>query len=148
MAKHGLADRLYKGDANLKITPRRKLWFAAAAILVLIAVGGFLIRGFHLGIEFSGGTQIIMPTSVGTQADAQDAVRRAFETANVPSDAQVNNAQQVGNDANATYTVRTSSLTQDQADAVKVALATDLGVPAEQISDNRVSAAWGDQVTR
>ncbi len=148
MAKHGLADRLYRGDANLRIIPRRKLWFAAAAILVLIAVGGFLIRGFHLGIEFSGGTQIIMPTTVGTQADAQSAVQRAFETAAVPADAQINNAQQVGNGADATYTVRTSSLTQDQADAVKTALVADLGVPPEQISDNRVSAAWGDQVTR
>jgi preprotein translocase subunit SecF len=148
MAKSGLADRLYRGEANLNIVGRRKVWFLAAAILVLIALGSFLIRGFHLGIEFSGGTQLIMPASVGTQTDAQNAVQRAVETAGVSGDVQVGAAQQVGNGDGATYTVRTSSLTQPQADAVKTALASDLGVPPQTISDNRVSAAWGGQVTR
>jgi preprotein translocase subunit SecF len=148
MAKSGLADRLYRGEANLNIVGRRKVWFIAAAVLVLIALGSFLVRGFHLGIEFSGGTQIIMPATVGTQADAQTAVQRAIETADVPGEPQVGAAQKVGNGNDATYSVRTSSLTQPQADAVKVALATDLGVPPETISDNRVSAAWGGQVTR
>ena len=74
MAKSGLADRLYRGEANLNIIGRRNRWFAIAAILVLLALGSFIVRGFHLGIEFSGGTQFIMPASVGTQADAQSAV--------------------------------------------------------------------------
>ena len=148
MARSGLADRLYRGEANLNIIGRRNRWFAIAAILVLLALGSFIIRGFHLGIEFSGGTQFIMPASVGTQADAQSAVSRAIAAADVPPDTQVSIAQKVGNGADATYTVRTSSLTQEEATAVKAALVTDTGVPDEDISDNRVSAAWGEQVTR
>jgi preprotein translocase subunit SecF len=147
MAKSGLADRLYRGEANLNIVGRRKMWFTIAAALVLLAIGSFVIRGFHLGIEFAGGTQIIMPVSVGTQADAQNAVTEALDAAGV-RDTQVGAAQQVGNGPDATYSVRTESLTQPQADAVKAELAQDIGVPAEEISDNRVSAAWGDQVTR
>jgi preprotein translocase subunit SecF len=148
MAKSSLADRLYRGEANLKIVGRRKTWYAVAAILVLIAVGSFLVRGFHLGIEFSGGTQIVMPADIGSQSDAQAAVQRAIDTAAVPEDTTVSNAQKVGNGPDATYTVRTSALTQAEADAVKAALVTDLGVPDTEISDNRVSAAWGGQVTR
>jgi preprotein translocase subunit SecF len=148
MARNGLADRLYRGEANLNIVGRRNLWFATAAILVLIAIGSFFVRGFHLGIEFEGGTQFIVPAGVGTQAEAQDAVNRAVEAAEVPPDTQVTNAQKVGNGADATYSIRTSALTQDQADAVKQNLVTDLKVPADQITDNRVSAAWGTQVTR
>jgi preprotein translocase subunit SecF len=148
MARQGLADRLYRGEANLNIVGRRKIWFATAAVLVLIAMASFLVRGFHLGIEFEGGTQFIVPASVGTQAEAQDAVNRAVEAADVPPDTQVTNAQKVGNGSDATYSVRTSALTQDQADAVKQNLVTDLGVSADQITDNRVSAAWGSQVTR
>jgi preprotein translocase subunit SecF len=148
MAQTSLADRLYRGEANLNIIGRRNRWFAIAAVLVLIAIGSFVIRGFHLGIEFSGGTQFIMPASVGTQADAQSAVSRAIEAADVPAETQVSIAQKVGNGDDATYTVRTSSLTQDEATAVKAALVTDTGVPDEDISDNRVSAAWGEQVTR
>ncbi|HET6532281.1 MAG TPA: protein translocase subunit SecF [Actinoplanes sp.] len=148
MAKSGLADRLYRGEANLNIIGRRKTWFVLAAVLVLIAIGSFVIRGFHLGIEFSGGTQLIMPASVGTQGDAQNAVERAIESAGVGTEAQIGAAQQVGNGPDARYTVRTSSLTQEEANQVKTALAEDLGVPSAQISDNRVSAAWGGQVTR
>jgi preprotein translocase subunit SecF len=148
MARAGLADRLYRGEANLNIVGRRNIWFATAAALVFIAIGSFLFRGFHLGIEFEGGTQFIVPASVGTQAEAQDAVNRAVDAAEVPPDTQVTNAQKVGNGADATYSIRTSALTQDQADAVKQNLVTDLKVPADQITDNRVSAAWGTQVTR
>src|SRR5688500_11680366 len=148
MAKNGLADRLYRGEANLNIVGRRKLWFTVAAALVLLAIGSFVVRQFELGIEFAGGTQIIMPVEVDSQSDAQDAVERALATANVGSDTQVGAAQRVGTGAEADYTVRTSALTQEEADAVKVALAADIGVPAEEISDNRVSAAWGSQVTR
>ena len=148
MAKRGLADRLYRGEANLNIVGRRNTWFLVAGLLVLVAVGSFVIRGFHLGIEFSGGTQIIMPASVGSQAEAQNAVQRAVESAGVAQDTQIGAVQQVGNGNDVTYTVRTSALTQPQADAVKAELVEDLGVPASQISDNRVSAAWGGQVTR
>jgi preprotein translocase subunit SecF len=148
MAKSGLADRLYRGEANLNIVGRRKVWFAAAAALVLLAIGSFVVRQFELGIEFSGGTQIIMPVEVGSQADAQDAVERAIAGGDAAEEATVGAAQQVGNGPDARYSVRTSALTQEEADAVKVALAADIGVPAQEISDNRVSAAWGSQVTR
>jgi preprotein translocase subunit SecF len=148
MAKNGLADRLYRGEANLNIVGRRRVWFIAAGILVIIALSSFVIRSFHLGIEFQGGTQIIMPAAVGDQAAAQNAVQEAIDAAGVPSDTQVGAVQQVGNGADATFTVRTSSLTQDEANLVKAELAEGLGVPPDQISDNRVSAAWGGQVTR
>jgi preprotein translocase subunit SecF len=147
MARNGLADRLYRGEANINIIGRRRTWFITAAVLVLIAIGSFTLRGFDLGIEFSGGTQFILPASLGNEADAQSAVTRAVDAAGAP-DTKVTNAQKVGNGGAATYTVRTSALTQPQADAVKAALVTDTKVPADQISDNRVSAAWGSQVTR
>jgi preprotein translocase subunit SecF len=148
MASKGFADRLYRGEANLNIVGRRRMWFAIAAALVLIAVGSFLFRGFELGIEFAGGTQFVIPASVGTQAEAQSAVARAVETAGVAQEANIGAAQKVGNGPDATYTVRTAALSQDQSTAVKNALVADLKVPAEDISDNRVSAAWGTQVTQ
>jgi preprotein translocase subunit SecF len=147
MAK-GFADRLYRGEANLPVIGKRKTWFVVAAVLVLIAVGSFVFRGFALGIEFSGGTQFILPASVGTAEQASNAVRDAIETAKVAEEIDVTNAQKVGNGPTATYTVRTASLTQPEADAVKAALVTDTGVKESEISDNRVSAAWGSQVTQ
>jgi preprotein translocase subunit SecF len=146
MASKGFADRLYRGEANLNIIGRRKQWFAIAAVLVLIAIGSFAIRQFQLSIDFSGGTQFIIPAAVGSTADAQTAVQHAVDTADVP-ETVVSNAQKVGNGNSATYTVRTTGLTQPQADAVKAALVKDTGIQDSKISDNRVSAAWGKQVT-
>ncbi|MEV6595985.1 protein translocase subunit SecF [Actinoplanes sp. NPDC051346] len=146
MAK-GLAERLYMGEANLNIVGRRKMWFAIAGALIVLAIGSFLVRGFHLGIEFSGGTQFSLPATVGTAGAAQDAVEKAVNTAGV-ADVTVGAAQKVGNGVDATFNVRTGELKQDQATSVKNALVKDLGVPAEKISDDRVSEAWGGQVTQ
>jgi preprotein translocase subunit SecF len=153
MARSGLADRLYRGEANVGIISRRKIWFLVAGLLVLIAIGSFALRSFHLGIEFKGGSEFIIPATVGTQAEAQDAVDRAVKAAGVSSQTQIGAAQKVGSGAAATYSVRTGTMTQDQADQVKQNLVTDLKevdpkITDASITDNRVSAAWGSQVTR
>ncbi|WP_199513565.1 protein translocase subunit SecF [Nucisporomicrobium flavum] len=144
----GLGERLYRGEANLNIVGRRKTWFAVAAALVLLALGSFLVRGFHLGIEFSGGTQFEMPAQVGSTTAARNAVVKAVNSAGVGEEANVTAAQQVGSGDSRTYSVRTAALSQQEATAVKEAIAKDLGVPSEKINDNRVSAAWGGQVTQ
>src|SRR3982750_1025294 len=84
MARNGLANRLYQGEANINIVGRRKTWFIVAAALVLIAIGSFAIRGFHLRIAFAGGTPFSVParTTTGaslTQDDVQKAVERAIK---------------------------------------------------------------------
>ena len=144
----GFADRLYRGEANLNIVGRRKLWFAVAGALIVLALGSFLLRGFHLGIEFSGGTQFSMPAAVGSADAASDAVVAALESTGVGDEDTVGAAQQVGNGDDASYTVRTAALSQEEATTVKNALVQDLNIPADQISDDRVSAAWGGQVTQ
>src|ERR1051325_2130226 len=126
MASKGFADRLYNGEANLPIVGRRKMWFTIAAALVLISIGSFVFNRFHLGIEFAGGTQFVIPASIGTQQEAQSAVARAVETAGVADAADIGTVQKVGNGPDATYTVRTESLQQEEATAVKTALVADL----------------------
>ena len=74
MAKSGLAARLYRGEADLNIVGRRKLWFGVAGVLMLIAVLSFAISGFKLGIEFAGGNSFQVPASVGTLDRAEQVV--------------------------------------------------------------------------
>ncbi|MEU4426021.1 protein translocase subunit SecF [Actinoplanes sp. NPDC024001] len=149
MARPGLATRLYQGEANLNIVGRRKLWFTIAAALLAVSIGSFLIRGFELGIEFAGGTSFTVPASTAqgeiTQDEARDAVERAVQS--VDPDAEIGAAQQVGNGDDASYTVRAPALTAAEAEEVKAALVEDLGVSADEVSDNQVSSAWGDAVT-
>src|SRR5690349_12937861 len=96
-----LANRLYRGEANINIVGRRKTWFTIAAVLVLIAIGSFFVRSFHLGIEFAGGSEFSVPAQVAgktlTQTEVFEAVKAAAQA--VEPNAQVNAAQQVGSGA-------------------------------------------------
>ncbi|GAB3983065.1 protein translocase subunit SecF [Plantactinospora veratri] len=146
MSRSGLASRLYRGEAGLDIVPRRKLWFGIAGGLVLLTILSFLIQGFHLGIEFRGGNEFQVPTSVGTMQRAEEALNSALAEESTPEGpAELVSSQRVGD---ATYLFRTSPLEQQQATEVRTAVAADLGIAVDEISDNRVSAAWGAQITQ
>ncbi|MCG5463114.1 protein translocase subunit SecF [Micromonospora sp. NPDC053740] len=145
MAQNGLASRLYNGEAGLNIVGRRKLWFGVAGVLVLIAILSFSIRGFSLGIEFAGGNSFQVPASVGTLDDAEREVNSALAAEN--TGVMVATTQKVGGPGGDSYELRTPQLTAEQATAVKAQIAEDLGISADQISDNQVSEAWGSQVT-
>jgi preprotein translocase subunit SecF len=145
MAKSGLASRLYRGEAGLNIVGRRKLWFAVAGVLVLIALLSFAVQGFKLGIEFAGGNSFQVPASVGTLDQAEEKVDAALAAKG--GDAEVVTAQKVGSTSGEYYELRTSQLTSEQATEVKAEMAREFGINADQISGNQVSEAWGQQVT-
>lgn len=145
MAGSGLATRLYRGEAGLDVIGRRKLWFSVAGALVLFALLSFGLRGFSLGIEFSGGNSFQVPASVGTLERAEEQVNEVLRTEG--GGAEVVTAQKVGGPSGDFYELRTSELSAEQANAVKTAVAQELGINADQISANQVSGAWGEQVT-
>src|SRR5690606_33402536 len=148
MARSGLANRLYRGEAGLNIIGRRKLWLSAAAVLVLIALLSIAVRGFSLGIEFKGGNEFQFPASVGTLLEVEDAVNKAIDELPGDVDGRVVSAQRVGGTEGGTYLVRTTELDEGQSAEVRRKLATEFGISADAISDSRVSAAWGGQVTQ
>ncbi|WP_431934026.1 protein translocase subunit SecF [Micromonospora sp. RP3T] len=145
MAKSGLAARLYRGEADLNIVGKRKLWFGVAGVLVLIAVLSFAINGFKLGIEFAGGNSFQVPASVGTLDQAERTIDDVL--AKEAPGVEVVTAQKVGGAGGETYEMRTGQLSQEQANAAKTAMAQEFGIPADQISGSQVSEAWGSQVT-
>ncbi|MEU4371134.1 protein translocase subunit SecF [Micromonospora chersina] len=145
MAKSGLASRLYRGEADLNIVGRRKLWFAVAGVLVLIAVLSFAVRGFSLGIEFAGGNSFQVPASVGTLEQAEAKVDAALAAKG--GGAEVVTAQKVGSTSGEYYELRTGQLSAEQANEVKTEMAQSFGIQADQISGSQVSEAWGSQVT-
>ncbi|WP_144125458.1 protein translocase subunit SecF [Catellatospora sichuanensis] len=138
----GLATRLYNGEAGLQIVGRRKLWFGVAGGMLLIAILAMSLIGFKPGIEFEGGNEFTVPSSAGQLADVEKAIDDAILS--VDPDATLVAAQQIGNTA---ITVRSSSLTNEQTLEVKAQIASTLKIDVDQVSGNRVSQAWGAQVT-
>ncbi len=119
------------------------MWFTVAAVLVVIALGSVIFNRFSLGIEFAGGNSFQVPTSVGTMADAEATADRALSA----EGAHVVTAQQVGGGGGEFYELRTTQLDAEQAEAVRHVMAEQFGVDPANISANRVSEAWGSQVT-
>jgi preprotein translocase subunit SecF len=140
MSGNGLAHRLYRGDAGLNIVGRRKIFYGVSLLILVIALISIFTRGFTLGIDFKGGDQIQVPASAGVSlTDAKNAVSDAG--------AVVVSGQRVGG-SHPTYLIRTEQLSADKASAVKSTVSRELKVPANQISDSRVSKSWGGQITQ
>ncbi|MBA3489440.1 MAG: protein translocase subunit SecD [Longispora sp.] len=140
-AEHsGFAARLYRGTANLNIIGKRKIWYGTALGILAVAAISLSTLGFHLGIEFRGGNTFQVPASAVASLDAaRDAVSGAG--------AEVVSAQRVGGN-NPTYLIRAAPITAEETAQVKTRAAEALSISTDQISDNRVSAAWGAQITQ
>ena len=140
MSGNGLAHRLYRGDAGLNIVGRRKIFYGISLLILVVALISIFTRGFTLGIDFKGGDQIQIPASASVSlTDAKKAVSDAG--------AVVVSGQRVGG-SHPTYLIRTEQLSADKASTVKQTVSRELKIPANQISDSRVSKSWGGQITQ
>lgn len=144
--------RLYTGTGAFDIVGKRKVWYSLFGLLVLVCVVSIVFRGFNLGIDFTGGTQIQFPANTATAAATVPAVEGVFQkAAGVPAAS----VQTAGTGSSASLLIRSQSLSPTQTVAVKQALfdafgprGTD-GKPAlAVISDSAVSGSWGGQITQ
>jgi preprotein translocase subunit SecF len=144
--------RLYTGTGAFDVVGKRKLWYALFGTLVLVCIASIVFRGFNLGIDFTGGTQIQFPAAgAGAPATVED-VKAVYEQAVGQEPAAV---QTVGQGTGASVLIRSEPLDQSQTVALKQALFDRFqplgqsGTPAPTaISDSAVSGTWGGQITR
>jgi preprotein translocase subunit SecF len=148
----GVLSRLYTGTGAFDIVGRKRTWYIAFSVLVLICVASIVFRGFNLGVDFTGGTQIQFPTTSAAAPADVGAVRRVFEQAIGTAPAAV---QSVGSGNSASVIIRAEALNPGQLVALKQALFDTFqpigagGTPSPQvISDSAVSGSWGGQITQ
>ena len=99
--------RLYTGTGAFDVVGQRKLWYVLFGTLVLVCVGSIVFRGFNLGIDFTGGTQIQFPAAgAGAPATVED-VRAVYEQAIGQEPAAV---QTVGQGTAASVLIRSEPL--------------------------------------
>ncbi|MDP9497349.1 MAG: protein translocase subunit SecF, partial [Actinomycetota bacterium] len=136
-----LARRLYRGETAFPLIRRRKIFYLISLALVTIALTSMVVRGFNLGVEFSGGSTFQFPANGRTEEDA----RRVFERLGVPDVIP----QTVGRAGGAEKDIRvqTEPLPPEEIDRVLPAVAQEFGIPADQINPSSVGPAWGRQVT-
>jgi len=134
-----LIGRLYRGETTYDFIGSRRRWYLASAILLLVCVVSFAVRGFNFGIEFQGGTQFqfAAPTSVSPEE-----VTRVVEDAGARTGAA---PQVVGSGSTRQIVVKTGELSVPEQDKVKRALADRYG---QAVSVSAVSSSWGGDITR
>ncbi len=147
--RHGFFVRLYTGTGAFDVMGRRKFWYAVSGVIVAIALGAILLRGFTFGIDFEGGTKVSLPRGDGqtTQQVEQvfsDTIGRAPESVVI-----------VGSGDTATFQIRSETLTNAETEELRTALFDKFqprgpgGEPSKQaISDSAVSETWGGQITQ
>lgn len=150
--KRGVFSRLYTGTGAFDVVGHRKTWYISFGVLVLICVLSIAIRGFNLGIDFTGGSQFQMPAAGAHGTITTQQVEDVFRSSVGEEPAST---QSAGAGGSATILVRSEPLNPAQIASFKDAVFQQLqpldanGQPSEQvISDSAVSGTWGGEITR
>ena len=135
-----LGNRLYTGESSLNIVGRRKLWYAVAAVVVILTIVFPTLRGgFNLGIEFRGGSEFRLTNSQELpQSLAVEAVQSVVPEVQVV-------VTQVGLSG---LRIQTEQLADVESEKARLALAEAYGVPDEEVASSFIGPNWGEDVTR
>ena len=138
-SKRTLRARLYHGETNVDFVGRRRVWFAVSAIAVLLSVGGLVLRGFNLGIDFEGGVVWEVPAGDASVGDARDAVDE-FGLAGAT-------IQELESDQGREIRVEAEPISPEESDEVTAALAELTGSDVDEVDLTSVGPSWGNEVS-
>ncbi|THJ76242.1 protein translocase subunit SecF [Candidatus Frankia alpina] len=137
-----LLGRIYRSDFHIDFVGRRRVWYALSGVIVGICVLSMIIRGFSLGIEFSGGAVFQLPSHGGTVEQVEDTLSSVGID---PADSVV---QQL--ETSKQFRVQTPTLSDEQTDKLTDALAKRFSVadPDRNIAVSTVGSSWGSTITK
>src|SRR2546423_718651 len=143
--KHeSIATRLYRGDISYDFIGRRRVWYAASGLLVLISLVSMFARGLHPSIDFKGGNVFEFPKSGHSLQDARD----VFASQGVATEL----AQTTRGLSKSQFRVETKTLPQssgnDKVGQVVTAIADRFGIRPDDVNVQSVGSTWGSQITK
>jgi preprotein translocase subunit SecF len=140
----GLGSRLYNGETRLDVVGRRNVWFALSGLIILAGLVSLGFRGLNLGIDFEGGVVWELPQGQASVEEARSLLLdEGFEA----------KVQTLSDDDGVRLRIQTETLSDDETEQnarvseISGRLATLAGIDVAEISDNRVGASWGKEIT-
>ena len=108
---------------NFNVVKNQKIAFIIVAVVLVVGIASFLIRGFNIDIDFSGGTEIQVNLGREVTQDICDEINEIIASHEQLGQNYVSSTTQSGADANVAI-IRTGSseLTNEQQDALISAL--------------------------
>jgi preprotein translocase subunit SecF len=134
-----LGNQLYSGEKSIDFIGRRKFFYLATGITVILAIIlPILAGGFNFGIEFRGGSEYKISGSASKSTTlAEGAVR------SVVPEVQVNTTV-IGAD---TVRVQTPQLNDEESEKVRLALAKAYEVKDSNVASSFIGPNWGADIT-
>jgi SecD/SecF fusion protein len=127
--------RTWLAERNPDIMGRSRMWLAASAVALVVAVTGIVLNGLNWGVEFTGGR--LMEYTTSRPLDADEA-RAAVAEAGFPT-AVVNTS------GDGSVSVRAGQLSNADEVEIREALAEEAG-GAEKLRDELIGPSLGDEL--
>lgn len=134
-----LGNQLYSGEKSINFVGRRKTFYTAAAITVVLAILIPVVKGgFNFGIEFRGGSEYkISGSKLQSTKLAEDAVHEVVPAVQV-------NTTIIGAD---TVRVQTPQLSDEDSEKVRLSLAKTYEVKDSNVASSFIGPNWGADIT-
>jgi preprotein translocase subunit SecF len=134
-----LGNQLYSGEKSINFIGRRKYFYIATGITVILAtILPIAAGGFNFGIEFRGGSEYkISESKIDSTIIAEEAVHTVVPEVQV-------NATVIGGD---TVRVQTPQLSDEQSEKVRLALAKAYEVKDSNVASSFIGPNWGADIT-
>ncbi len=130
-------NKLHSGEKTYPIVGQRKRWFIISGVLMALSIGLLLIKGLTLGLDFTGGTQYIVPdVEEVSAAPAEEAVAEIDPT-------QEPRVSILGDND---IRVQMGDLSDEDQQALTTALADAYDVDETTISFDQIGPTWGASV--
>lgn len=122
----------------LKIVEKKKIWFTISILIIVIGLGFMFTKGMNFGIDFKGGTQVVI--NMGEE----------FNKADVDKIVQQYSKDAITNQVNGTeLQIKAKELNTDQVDEIFNALKEKYNLKDNAlVSQNEIGASVGKELTR
>ena len=131
--------RTWLAESGPDLTKRAGLWITITAAIGVLSIGGLLVRGLNLGVEFTGGRLLEYST---TQSVDVETAREAVSDAGFPT-AVVQESS--GKDGTNNITVRLDQITNEEAVQVQDAIGSVAG-SADKERDELIGPSLGKEL--
>jgi preprotein translocase subunit SecF len=130
---------LYSGERSIDFVGRRKLWYAIAAVFLILSIVVPIARGgFNIGIEFRGGVEYRVPGVT----DAQGGLAKDVVTKELPGESPI--ITTIGGD---TLRIQTANLSEEESKAIYEGLLAAYNKTEKEVTKSFIGASWGEDVT-
>ena len=132
--------RTWLAESGPNIMKRSGLWVVVTLAVAVFAIGGIVVRGLNLGVEFTGGRLLEFSTSQSVKVET---ARIAVSDAGFPSAVVQESSGTTADQSN--ITVRTDQITNDEAVDIENSIG-DVAGDAQKERDELIGPSLGQEL--